>query len=435
MLDFINTRIFGAGLSLAVMLCGGFLTLALGGRILRPRKLLAALKESPESGMSPARAMTLALAGTLGVGNISGVASAIAIGGAGAVFWMLVSSVGACFIKYAETTLSLRHRRERDGELHGGGYYLISDLGGRLARIFAVIFALVALGASFTLGSSVQSNAISSAAGELGVDARLCAAVTVAAVGVSIMGGLERISRVTALLIVPMSCGFILMSLYVIASEPELLGRVLARIVHDAFDSSSLCGGVVGVLTSRAFSVGVTRGIVSNEAGCGTAPIAHSHSRVSAPAVQGVWGMLEVFIDTGVICALTALSVLIAEERGVELTSDGMRTAIAAYGEYVPFAAELLSVAIFVFAFATLLCWYHYGRETLTFLTQGRGGARLYTVAFLGSIALGALAEPELLWELSDLAVSLMTFINLTAVMLSFGEVKRETDNYFSKSE
>lgn len=439
LLDFINTYIFGPGLCVAVFASGIYLICCLRPFfITKPRRIVRALMSGgSESGISPVKAMIVALAGTLGVGNIAGVASAIAIGGAGAVFWMLISAVAALPIKYAEIVLAVRHRRrDTDGRPHGGAYFYISDHGGKAASAFAVIFSVLCLAASLTMGCATQANAIAvSVKGTFGVSPLVCGLILGVLTFTVAAGGLDRIAFLTTRLIPTMSGIYILMSLFVILTNLPLLGEVICDIVAEAFDMRAFGGGIIGFITSRALRIGVTRGIVSNEAGCGTAPIAHAGAEVTTPASQGVWGMFEVFVDTIVICTLTAFTVLIAEKHGIAAVSDGMASAIAAFGQFIPFSEPILCAAVIIFAFCTIVCWFYYGTESLSFLCQNHCGIwkKLYLIIYSLCAVFGAAASAETVWSLSDLSISAMTAVNITAILLSVKEVKYETDRYFYK--
>ncbi len=435
-LDFANTYVFGPGLCLAVFFCGVYLLFRLGPFfITHPYKTIAALRGGNSNGISPVRAMIIALAGTLGVGNIAGVASAIAIGGAGAVFWMLVSAIAALPTKYAEIALAVQHRkRDVHGKPHGGAYFYIAEHGTRTARFFAAFFAVLCLAASLAMGCAVQSNAISvSMRDTLGIPPILCSIAVGILTFTVAAGGLSRIALLTEKLIPLMSGVYILMSLYVILTNTSLLGEITVDIITGAFAPDAIGGGLIGFLTSRALRIGVTRGIVSNEAGCGTAPIAHASAEVKSPAAQGVWGMCEVAIDTIIICTLTALVVLIGEKHGIAVSPDGMLTAASAFGNFIPFSELILCASVAVFAFCTIVCWFYYGTESLAYLTKSRHAKYAYLAVYSFCAALGALSSNETVWSFSDLTISAMCAVNLVAVMLASREIKRETDNYFGK--
>ncbi len=436
--DFLNTYIFGPGLSVILFICGIFLCFYLRFFFLRkPKKMLAALKVPPSSGMSALKAMLVALAGTLGVGNIAGVASAISIGGAGAVFWMLVSSFAAIPVKYAEIVLARHHRRlGDDGKYHGGAFCYIRDLGGKFAPVLAMGFAVLCVTASLSMGCTLQANALAVSANKaLGVPP-IAVGIILALVTLFVAaGGLSRISFITSKLIPLMSIVYIVMSAYIILSSLTMCGDILKDIIASAFSPLAVGGGVVGVITSRAMRMGVTRGIVSNEAGCGTAPIAHCESDVKYPAVQGVWGIIEVVIDTPIMCTLTALVVLIGERAGVSLLSDGMTIAVDSFCAFIPFSEYIICAAIMVFAFCTIICWFFYGAESLRYINKkGEKWVKYaYLIAYAVCTLLGSVGASDFLWGMSDLTISIMTALNIVILLLYRKQIKAETEKYFFK--
>ena len=431
LLDFINSVLLGPGLTAAVFFSGIVMAAALRPfRLLRPARLRGIFSSRGDGeGLHPAKALCVALAGTLGVGNIAGVASAITLGGAGAVFWMWVSALFAMVIKYAETILAVGRRRRGSDRFHGGAFFYISDLGTRASGAAAKLFALLCLASSLTIGGSIQTNAASACLeSRFGLDTRLCALIFGIGALAVISGGLNRIAWFTSAAIPLMSAAYTIISLYIVLTNLSLLPGILREIFEGALGQRAFSGGIAGFLTSRALRLGVTRGIVSNEAGCGTAPIAHASSDVSRPAAQGILGIAEVFIDTVVLCSLTAFVVLIARARGAILPEDGMGAALTAFGEFLPFAGIFMSAAVTVFAFGTMLCWFYYGSECLRFLT-GRT-QKLYAAVYCVSAVLGAFLPERLLWGLSDLTISAMTALNIFCVLIWLPWLKRETDSY-----
>ncbi len=433
-ISYLNTYLFGPGLCLAVFVCGVYFIIRLRPFfITKPKKILSALSSGGTEESSPFRAMIVALAGTLGVGNIAGVASAIAIGGAGAVFWMLVSAVAALPIKYAEIVLAAAHRRrDKDGKFHGGAYFYISDNGTKAAGFIASLFAALCVASSLTMGAAVQANSIAvTVESALGVIPLICGMLVGGLTFAVTSGGLSRISSLAVKLIPLMSGIYIAMSSYIILSNASILPEITSKILTEAFSAEALGGGILGFITSKAVRIGVTRGIVSNEAGCGTAPIAHSSAKIKMPAIQGVWGMFEVFIDTIVICTITAYVILIAKHRGILPISDGMASASNAFAAYLPCSDIMLCIVISVFAFCTIICWFYYGTESLSYLTKSNAARIIYTFIYSFFAMIGCIAHSELIWSLSDLTISAMTALNIAALLLSSSEIKRETDRYF----
>ena len=372
------------------------------------------------------RAVAVALAGTLGVGNIAGVASAIALGGAGAVFWMWVSALLAMFLKYAEVVLALRYRRyDESGRAHGGApYYVRKAFGGGVGRALGGAFAVLCLLCMLTLGGVVQSAAASEAMQRaFSVPTVLTGAVLgVGACAVLWQGG-KGVERACTVL-VPLVCVlFALGSFAAILLRAQALPSALAAIFKGAFCAESAASGALGFLSSHALRYGVARGIVSNEAGCGTAPIAHAAADVARPAKQGAWGILEVFVDTILLCTMTALVILTS---GVPVQQGGgMAYALAAYEAVLGrVASPLLAASVLIFAFATVLCWAHYGAECVYALKKSGKPLPLFVLL---SCLLGALFAPTVIWEVTDLVLALMTLLNLAALFILRREVKEET--------
>lgn len=388
--------------------------------------------------VSPLSGMLLALAGTLGVGNIAGVATALWLGGAGAVFWMVISGLLVMVLKYAEILLAIRHRRQTPAGPVGGAPYYISDLlrtRGRpvAGRLLAGLFALLCVVNALTMGSILQVNAAASAMqGAFGLPpivtgmavAVLCAAV--------MSGGATRIATLTERLVPVMTVGFLLLCAAVLILRRERLPSAVSGILKGAFSTSGVGAGGCGFLVSRALRVGVMRGLVSNEAGCGTAPMAHAAADAAGPAAQGVLGMVEVFVDTVLLCSVTALTILVSDSGYMAFGADGAACARCAFTSVLgEWAGYPFAVAMLLFALGSAFCWAHYGLTCMDHLVPrhtraGRGG---FTVAFCGALLLGAGAAPALAWSLADTAIALMTLLNLCFLWLGAGEVADETED------
>lgn len=430
-------QLSGTVVPLLLLAVGFYFSIRLGRWLFfSPRRVLSGmLAGGADGGTSPLKALAVSLAGTLGVGNIVGVASAIAAGGAGAVFWMWVAALLAMPIKYAEVLLGgISRVYAADGRPHGGAsYYIKEAIGGRCGRVLAALFAALCVLASLTLGTMLQTNAAAGAlSGVFGVPAALVGGV-MAALSLAVLArGAERVENACAAL-VPFVCVlFCVLSLAVLVREHSQIPRAFAAIFAGAFTPRAGTGGVVGVLTSQAVRLGVTRGLVSNEAGCGTAPIAHAAANAKSPVQQGFWGVFEVFVDTVLLCTLTALVILVA---GDGAKGDGVMLALTAYGASLgSLAPALLSAAIAFFAFATVLCWSHYGKESLSYLTGSRRAGGALLAALTASSFLGAVITPDRAFSLVDLVLALMTLLNLTALLFSRQTVIEETRRYFHHS-
>ncbi len=432
----------GGAVPILLIGCGIFFLFYLGFLPLRaPRKMLSALLTPSEAGeVTPLRAVLLALAGTLGVGNIVGVANAVAIGGAGAVFWMWVSALVAMVLKYAEILLAVRHRRcEACGGFFGGAYYYIKDhfgarglprFGGVLAGVFAFFMVLDAL----SMGCVVQGNAVTSAvSGVMGVPAWICGAALVLLTLPVILRGSRGVSALTELLVPIMTAGYIILSAAVLILRWNAVGAAFSSIFRNAFSPSGMGGGVIGFLTSRALRVGTMRGLLSNEAGCGTSPTAHASACARFPAAQGVWGIFEVFVDTILLCTATALVILVSLPEVEMLGHDSVMMAIRAYsGVLGGWSEGFFCVALFCFGYATLLCWASYGQEALRFLSRKPILQGAYFLAFAICLFIGSVAAPSGVWDLSDFAITVLTTLNLLILLLMRHEIRRETLLFFN---
>ena len=401
-----------------------------------------------QGGISPFRALTVALAGTLGVGNIVGVASALCLGGAGAVLWMLVSALVAMVLKYAEITLALRHRPPgtEDGQPTGGApYYMEAGLAKRgmtkTGRLLGGIFALLCLLNAVTMGSFLQVNAVAGAM-ETGFSLPpLWVGIAVSGVALlSTLGGAKGISAVTEKLVPFMTVGFLALCVAVMILRRERIPRTLLSILQDACTPMAAGGGILGFLTSTGVRMGVMRGLVSNEAGCGTAPAAHATAEVDLPARQGLFGLVEVFVDTVLLCTVTALAILVSDSGAPLGDANPVAVASHAFSSVLgEFAGWFFSLSILLFGVAPVICWAHYGKSSLSYLTARLSPAArrtvtgIYAVLFSLSPLAGAIASSALAWTLADLAIALMTILNLAVLLLMAGEVREETESLMGK--
>ncbi len=433
-IEWLNAAVFGPAMLFAVFGAGiFFLFRTRFFYILHPVRVMRSLfppKSERTGGISPFRALCTALAGTLGVGNIVGVATAIAAGGAGAVFWMWISALCAMVLKYAEVVLGVKYRIEVGKEVRGGAPYYIRDALGK--RSLAVFFAVCLIVASFSLGCSVQSRAVADAAEiTFGIHPALTGGVLAVICLAVLIGGLRSVSGFTVRIIPALTVGFIVMSLVSVAVRISDVPAVIAEIFTSAFDFDSALGGAFGFLTSRAVRYGIARGIASNEAGCGTAPTAHAAAETDSPVRQGLWGLLEVAIDTLLLCTLTALVILLNRTEGA---GDGIAPVISGFEAFWGgLAPAAITLSIFFFALATLICWSYYGLEALRFITPKSSWQRLYLAVFCLSVVPMCCMGTTFLWELSDLVVGVMTVINVVVLIMHSGEIKRETDSFFGR--
>ncbi len=398
--------------------------------------------------VSPFQAVTTALAATLGTGNIAGVAGAIALGGPGAVFWMWVSALFGMATKYAEVLLAIRFRKRNEkGEWVGGPMYYITRGLGQSWRWLAIIFACFGAVAAFGIGNMAQMNTISTAVISLfqsfhpdpsvlvlhGHTIKLIAGIVVALISaLVILGGMKRIGEITEKFIPLMSALYLLGAFVVIGVNIDKLGQVLSDIVEGAFRPEAVTGGAaISMLLSMQRGIG--RGVFSNEAGMGSAPIAHAAANTKSPVEQGFFGIFEVFADTIVICTVTALVILMGlndiaygQNAGAELTVRAFATVFTDKG-----ASAIVAVGILFFAVATIFSWSLYGTRCCEFLL-GPKSTKPYQLLFLGFTVLGATMEMGLVWEIADTLNGLMSLPNLIAILALSGTVAQLTREYKS---
>ena len=372
------------------------------------------------------RALCTALAATVGTGNIAGVAGAIAIGGPGAVFWMWISAILGMAVKYAEGVLAVRHRMP-DGR--AGPMYIITRGLGERWRWLAWLYSFFGIIAAFGVGNATQINAVvvtleSAGAGEgftvvLGI-------ILAVAVGIMVMGGAKRITGAAEMLVPVVSGVYILLCLAALVLRWERLLPALGQILRGAFTPGAVTGGAVGGMMT-ALRIGVSRGTFTNEAGMGTAAIAHGGAQVEHPVSQGLMGIMEVFLDTLVICTLTALVILTSgigipygSSAGAELTAGALALSFG------PWVRAVLCGCLVLFALATILGWGFYAGRCAEFLF-GRINWKWFGVLQGAAVLLGLYLETGTVWTLAEIVNGLMALPNLTAVLMLTGEVRRLT--------
>ncbi len=376
-------------------------------------------KASKES-ITPLQAVSTALAGSVGTGNIVGVANAIALGGAGAVFWMWLAAFFGMATAFAENVLGIKYRIRKNGSYCGGPmYYIEKGLG---CKWLAVCFALICTLASLGMGNMTQSNSVAGALKEgFGVPAGISGAVLSVLVGAIIFGGIGRIAKITEKLVPAMTAVFIAGIMTVIFMHLRSVPEAFCRIITEAFDIRAVSGGFMGYGMAAAIKYGISRGVFSNEAGLGTSPIIHSSAETDDPYEQGMWGIFQVFTDTIVLCTLMALCVLVTDGDskgldGIELCSYAFESVTGDIGRL------FMSVSIILFAFGTLVSWSYYGEKSLEYLTGGRY-IRAYRIIYAGVTYIGCVMSLSLVWDISDTLNGLMAVPNLVALILLSGKV------------
>ena len=400
-------------------------------------------KEAGEGAVTPFQAVCTALAATVGTGNIAGITGAIALGGPGAVFWMWISALFGMCTKFAEVTLAIHFRERNDkGDWVGGPMYYISKGLGKNWKWLGSLFALFGMLAAFGIGNMTQINSIvTSISGTINSftpinvnTANLIIGIIVAIFcAIVLIGGLKRIGQVTEKLVPFMAVIYILSALIIFFAHIGNIGNVLRSIFVGAFTPSAVVGGAAGITISAAVKRGVGRGVFSNEAGLGSAPIAHAAADTDSAVRQGCFGVFEVFADTIVICTLTAFAVLMSgtpinfgQAAGADLT-------IAAFGTtFGRVGGIIISVGLTLFATSTILSWCLYGTRCAEFLFKTTKIIKPYQVIFCLIIVLGAVTELSLVWDIADTLNGLMALPNLVGLLALSPIVIKLTREYFN---
>ncbi len=366
-----------------------------------------------------ARSLFLALGGTLGVGNIFGVAVGLILGGAGSVFWMLVSSVFAAVLKYSEVTLSSDALTHTAGGKHGGMFRIIRDGFGRLGGALSIVYAAATLLVAFSMGAALQTHTFVAAAGEIfDTPPTLSAALYAFLVLLTVVGGAKIIERVNEILIPLTTIVYISLALAILVIYRERLPAALGDIFRSALLPRAAGGGVVGFLTSRAVSEGFARGLLSNEAGSGTSSMAHARGGELNPAMSGLMGIVEVIFDTVILCTLTAL-VLLVSVPDVGAYSEGMDLALAGFVHALGRGGGgLLAACILAFSYSTVTCWYFYGCEAYSAIF-GTSRPVVMLPLYLCAIVLGARAPSGVLVFVTDTLLLVMTAITGAVIIKS----------------
>ena len=377
------------------------------------------------------QALCTALAATVGTGNLVGVAGAICIGGPGSIFWMWICGILGMATKFAEATLAVHYRVTAEDGYRGGPMYMITEGMGEKFRWMAKLYCLLGLAASFGVGNATQINAVVTGMnGVLQRDVSFIAGVLLAAaVGAMLLGGAKRIGRTAEMLVPFMAAAYILLCAGVLLIRHDAIGQAFASIFRGAFQPKAVTGGMIGS-TFRVLRVGCARGVFTNEAGMGTASIAHGGADVSHPVQQGLMGLMEVFWDTIVICTLTALVILCSGisipygmDVGGKLTTDAFRTV---YGGW---ADLFLTCALCCFAFATVLGWGLYGGRCAEFLF-GPKAWKWFSLAQIEAVLIGATGGTEQIWLLSETLNGLMAVPNLIILAVLSPTLRRLTIDY-----
>lgn len=381
--------------------------------------------------ITPFQALTTALAGTIGTGNIVGTATAIAIGGPGALFWIVASAFFGMMTKYAEILLSIKYRKtKKDGTFVGGPMYYIRD--GLKAKWLAAFFAIFGFLASFGIGNIAQINSISTSMyNSLHIKPLLTGIVVAILISLVILGDVKKIAKTTEKIVPFMACFYIFITLIVLVANIKNLSNSIYLIFKCAFNNTSAIGGFVGSSIMLTIKNGVAKGIFTNEAGLGSSPIAHAIADTNHPVSQGMWGIFEVFVDTIVICSCTGLAIISSGTwtsglLGADLSIAAFSTGL---GKFAPIS---LSIAIFFFAFSTLITWSFYGEKCLEYLCGSSKYNIIYKLIYICVIVIGSTANLKLVWDISDTLNGFMAIPNLIAILALSNTVIKLTKEYFS---
>ena len=457
----INSAINGFvwGVPMLVLLVGTGILMTLRTRGVQFRKFGYAMKNTigkifhktaaGKGEMTPFQAMSTALAGTVGTGNIAGITTAVTLGGPGAIFWLWITALIGMCTKYAEVTLAVKFReRNKHGDWVGGPMYYIKNGLGPKWKWLGTVFAVLGAIAAFGIGNIAQVNSIADSVKSVAIafneDAAnkemliclitgICVAIFVALV---LLGGVKRIGQVTEKLVPGMAVIYIVCALVVVFANLSAVPGVFASIFKGAFNPAAVTGGAAGMSIKLAMTKGVGRGVFSNEAGLGSAPIAHAATSERNPVKQGLYGIFEVFMDTIVICTLTALVVLCSGAAAGSYGNEdlaGVPTAVAGFssvfGDKV--GSLILAVGLLLFATSTILGWALYGTRCAEFLF-GSKIIRPYQIIFCLIVVAGAVADLTLVWDISDTLNGLMSIPNLIALLLLSPVVIKLTREHFA---
>jgi AGCS family alanine or glycine:cation symporter len=438
-IDTVNTVVWGPVMLILLLGTGVFLSIGLRGITITRipyafGQLLKGRKGSGEGEISPFNALMTALSSTVGTGNIAGVATAIGIGGPGALFWMWCTALVGMATKYAEAVLAVNYREtDAAGKKVGGPMYYIKNGLGKRWRPLAFLFALFGSLAGFGLANTVQSNTVSQVLlNNFDIPTMLSGLVMALMVALVLLGGIVRIAKVAGKLVPLMTMIYLLATLIILIMHLSEIPAALALIVDSAFNGTAATGGFAGATVMLALRMGVSRGIFSNESGLGSAPIAHAAAETNSPVRQGTIAMLGTFIDTLIICTMTGLVLIVS---GV-WTSDlqGAAMTLMVFDSTLPFGGSVLSLCIALFAFTTMLGWSYYGERCAQFLL-GPKVVLPFRILWVIGVFIGTQMSLGLVWKMSDALNGMMAIPNLLALLLLSPVVFKLTKQYFQSHD
>lgn len=432
----INGFMWGPPMLILLSITGLYLSLGLKGLPLRKlgygfKSLWQGRKSTGEGDISAFNALMTSLSATIGTGNIAGVATALAIGGPGALFWMWCIALVGMATKYSEAVLAVNYREtNEDGEYVGGPMYYIKNGLGPNWKWMAALFAFFGMITGFGMGNTVQANSVADVLNaEFGVPTWVTGVLLAVLVALVLLGGIKRIAEVAGKLVPFMSIAYLIAGLAVLIMNADKVPDAIAQIVHYAFNPVAATGGFAGATILLAIRMGVARGVFSNEAGIGSAPIAHAAAQTKHPVKQGVIAMLGTFIDTIIICTITGLVIMVSGawtsgENGAPLTSMAFSNLLPGFGHYI------VAVGLPIFAFTTILGWSFYGEKCTEYLL-GHRFVMPFRVIWVIAVPLGAMAQLDFVWLLADTLNAMMAVPNLVALLCLSPVVFKLSKDYF----
>lgn len=455
---YFHDLIWGIPLISLIIIVGVVLTIKLKGlQVTKLKKALSfTLKEEKgvKGEVSTFQALCISLSATIGTGNITGVSVAITLGGPGALFWMVVTAIFGMATKYTEGFLSVKYRQIKDDKIIGGPYAYIEYGMGKRWIVLAKTFAIFGMLASILgMGTLIQINGITDSFKNVfdkdsmyilkigKIDISICSIIIGSIITIFsalvLIGGVKRIGKVCELLVPIMAITYILICLILIINNISDVPYALKMVFIMAFNPRSIVGGVTGFTVSDAIKQGVSKGIFTNEAGLGSAPIATSTVKSNDPVRQGLVSMTSTFLGTLIICTLTGLCVVIT--RGYEQNLNGIYIAEYTFNNGLPFPSIVSSILILIciisFAFTTIIGWNLYGIRCLNYLVGSNKYEKLYNWIYIIIIFIGAYLEIELIWNITEILTALMAIPNLIALLYLSNQVKIDTSNYFKKEK
>lgn len=435
----VNSIVWGPYMLALILGTGFFLTVGLKFMPIRNisngfKLLLRGRKGVSEEGeLSPFNALMTSLSATIGTGNIAGVATAVALGGPGAIFWMWITALVGMATKYAEAVLAVQYREIDEQGNHAGGpmYYIRNGLGEKWAWL-AGAFAFFGAFAAFGIGNTVQSNSVADGLNSaFGVPAWITGAILFVLVGAVVLGGIQRIGKVAGKLVPAMGIGYLVCGIVVLLANATAIPAAFALIVDSAFNGTAATGGFAGAAMVAAIRFGVARGVFSNEAGLGSAAIAHAHAKTNNPVKQGMIAMLGTFIDTIIVCSITGLAIVCSGVwetgvKGAPLTAAAFEASLPGIGQ------AIVAISLAVFAFTTILGWSVYGERCVEYLF-GVNAIKPFRYVWVLVVPVGTVVGLDFVWLLADTFNAMMALPNLVGILLLSPVVFKLTKAHFEK--